>query len=106
MSHGGARPGAGRKKGGHNRPHTSHAADLRAYLAQQNADPHCFMVDIMQDATLSAGLRFQAARELAQYLSPKLKAIEHSGQMEILEKLQRLDTCTDEELDQIIAYAE
>jgi len=32
--------------------------------------------------------------------------VEHTGHLEIVQKLQDLDQCTDAELEQIIAYAE
>jgi len=51
-------------------------------------------------------VRLQAARELAQYLAPTLKAIEHSGQLEMLQRLQALDTCTDAELEELLRQAE
>jgi hypothetical protein len=70
------------------------------------ADPHRYMAEVMLNTDLPHALRFQAARELAQYLAPKRKAIEHSGQLDIVQKLQSLNEATDEELDQIIAWAE
>ena len=93
---GGFRPGAGRKKGSKNKHKASFRESLRAYCAELGVDPHRFMADLLADTSLvtlgvdaygamlqgpavSLALKFQAAKELAQYLEPKLKATEHSG---------------------------
>lgn len=45
-------------------------------------------------------------KDLIQYVYPKLKAVEHFGQMEILHKLENLHEVADEELDSLIAEAQ
>jgi hypothetical protein len=40
------------------------------------------------------------------YFYPKLKAVEHAGELEIVAKLRALDTCTDEELRALLVEAE
>ncbi len=86
----------GRRKGTGNKRKGSFREELRAYCATLGVDPHHFMADLIADtATVHIGvtadgtpivapavgmtLKLQAARELAQYLEPKLKAVEHSG---------------------------
>lgn len=45
-------------------------------------------------------------RDILQYACPKMKAIEHFGQIELVQKLQDLDGCTDEELRGLLEEAE
>jgi hypothetical protein len=69
---------------------------LRAYCDQLGVDPHKFMADMIADVSevaigvdetgrpivrpaVSKELKLNAAKELAQYIEPKLKAVEHSG---------------------------
>ena len=40
------------------------------------------MAVIANDAELDLPLRFAAHKEVAQYVSPKLKAVEHSGEVD------------------------
>ena len=40
------------------------------------------MAEIANDETLPIQERFQAAKEVAKYVTPQLKAIEHSGAIE------------------------
>ena len=40
------------------------------------------MAEIANDESLSIQDRFQAAKEVAKYVTPQLKAIEHSGAIE------------------------
>lgn len=42
-------------------------------------DPICNMVEIAMNAELDINLRFNANKEVAQYIVPKLKAVEHTG---------------------------
>jgi hypothetical protein len=52
---------------------------LREYCAQLKVQPHEFMAQLIADESAPIELRLQAAKELAQYLEPKLKAVDHSG---------------------------
>jgi len=74
--HGGKRPGAGRKAGSKDRKKTAFHEALRAYCALKQVDPHFFMVDMIGDPRIDVSLRFQAAKEVAQYLEAKHKAID------------------------------
>lgn len=82
---GGARPGAGRKKGV---PNKRTAATQKA-VADSGITPLDFMLDIMRgecpkgaDAAgqiAFAAMRFEAAKAAAPYVHPKLANIEHTG---------------------------
>lgn len=68
---------------------------LRAYMRKKKVDPHFYMVDLLANTdtkqvvvghdtvievpAVSVDLKMQAAKELAQYLEPKLKSMELSG---------------------------
>lgn len=80
MANGGARPGAGRKKGVPNK-------DKRALMDRIEAlypgyHPVIAMAAIANDESgdVDLAMRFQAHKEVAQYVEPKRKAIEHSGE--------------------------
>lgn len=86
--HGGARPGAGRKKGGKNR----RSQEVEDRLEEMDCDPIAGMARIAAMAEEDAqaaetpkeriphmNLAKDCYRELAQYVAPKRKAIEHSG---------------------------
>ena len=49
-------------------------------LARKGADPLGFMADLMLNPETDMQLRFNAAKELAQYIAPKRKAIELTTQ--------------------------
>ena len=67
---GGARPGAGRKKGSLNRA----TADARAAAAKTGELPLDYMLRIMRDPKASNTRRDEMARTAAPYLHPKLVA--------------------------------
>ena len=85
MAKGGARPGAGRKKGGKN----AKSAAIAQKAAAAGITPLEYMLDLMrkeppedaEPATLVsyAALRFEAAKAAAPYVHPRLAAVEHSG---------------------------
>src|SRR5215831_17663588 len=102
MPRGGKRPGAGRKAGGTNAYPTSFRDQLLSYCQKRGIHPHYFLAEVITREDVPTALRVRAAAELARYLEPKLNATHHSGQLELIEKLQRLGDCTDEELEQII----
>lgn len=73
---------AGRKTGGRQKGvPNKQKAGLLAMLAERWPDYHpvVAMADIANDAGLDLDLRFQAHKEVAQYIEPKRKAVEHSG---------------------------
>jgi hypothetical protein len=69
---GGARPGAGRKKGGHNRI-TERAIE---HAKAGGILPLDFMLQVMRDEDETRPVRLDAAKAAAQYVHPKLSAIE------------------------------
>lgn len=76
----GKKTGGGVRTGSGNKRKEAFQEQLRTYCAEKHVDPHWYMVDLIADASLDdPGLKFQAAKELAQYLEPKLRAIEVSG---------------------------
>jgi hypothetical protein len=74
-SHGGARPGAGRKAGGANR--ATQEAIERA--AENGEMPLEYLLRIMRDTEADEAKRIDCAKAAAPYLHAKLSAIEHSG---------------------------
>lgn len=80
MASGGKRPGAGRKKGVPNK-------DKRALMDRIQAlfpgyHPVVAMAVIANDDSgeVDLSMRFQAHKEVAQYVEPKRKAVEHTGE--------------------------
>jgi hypothetical protein len=79
----GRKTGGGSRKGCPNKHPGSFREALRQYCASIGVDPHKFMADIIADANLdNMVLKFNAARELAKYLEPQLRAIELSGEVD------------------------
>lgn len=75
MSHGGARPGAGRKPGGTNR-----ATQEAIEQAKEGGElPLDYLLRIMRDVSADEAKRIDCAKAAAPYLHAKLSAIEHSG---------------------------
>lgn len=74
--HGGRRNGAGRPKGSKNR----RTHDVESLLQGLDMNPIAAMVDIYRDAKESGDFRLagQMARELAQYVAPKRRAVDLS----------------------------
>ena len=82
-----------RPKGSINKGKVEFRKALRKYAQDRNADPHYWMVDLMCKKGVRYELKLQAAKELAQYLEPKLRAVEVSGDPEhpiILQLQERL----------------
>ncbi len=69
---GGKREGAGRPPGSKNK----RTQEIEEKLAGLNCDPIEGMAMIASDPTASQELKFQAFKELAQYVAPKRKAVE------------------------------
>lgn len=72
---GGARQGAGRKPGVPNKQ----SIEIAEKLAALKCDPIEGMARIAMDEKSSAELRGKMYSELAQYVAPKRKAVEHSA---------------------------
>lgn len=88
MPVGGKREGAGRPKGSPNK----RTLDVAEKLAKFGCDPILGMARIARDKNSSPELRGRMLAELAQYIAPKRRAIEHSTDLPTLEALLgRLD---------------
>jgi hypothetical protein len=76
MAHGGRRPGAGRKKG-----QVSKQTEVRKAIAMRalsaGLSPLDYMLSILRDETQEQSARFNAAKEAAPYVHPRLAAVEH-----------------------------
>jgi hypothetical protein len=65
----------GRRKGSKNR-RTLERAKVLAAIKASGADPVSFFADLLQNESAPLDLRFQAAKELAPYVHPRLASIE------------------------------
>lgn len=72
---GGARPGAGRKKGTPNKK----TAELQAKVEQSGLTPLEYMLQIMRDELQEPRTRLAAAQSAAPYVHAKLSSVEVSG---------------------------
>src|SRR5215217_3420866 len=68
-------PGPGRPLGSRNKRHLA----VEAKLAELGCDPITAMALLAMDETVAIELRIKLYCELAGYVAPKLKAIEHVG---------------------------
>lgn len=75
MAKGGARPGAGRKPGIHNKRTAETVAEVEA----SGLTPLAYMLSIMRNEALDREARMDAAKAAAPYAHAKLAAVEHSG---------------------------
>lgn len=73
---GGARPGAGRKKGSA----TAKTREIANKAAESGLTPLEYLISVMQDETNERKERVSAAIAAAPYIHPRLAAIEHSGE--------------------------
>lgn len=83
--HGGARRGAGRKVSEARKATLRAAEEARARTAAALGSaetPLDYMLRVMRDATVDDKRRDAMATAAAQYLHPKLAAVEHSGNQE------------------------
>lgn len=86
MPVGGARPGAGRKKGGKNAKTLRDREAIWAYIEERTkagaqANPFTFFVDTLADPHVDIAQRLHAATALADRLLPRLKSIDHAGEI-------------------------
>jgi hypothetical protein len=77
----GIKTGGGSRKGIPNRHPIGFRATLREYCERIGANPHFLMAEIVADTHADAALRLNAAKELAKYLEPQLKSVDHSGSL-------------------------
>jgi hypothetical protein len=75
--HGGARPGAGRKKGGL----TGRTREVAEKIAARGKTPLEVMITIMRRAERKKddAMALDAAKAAAPYMHPRLASVEHSG---------------------------
>jgi hypothetical protein len=106
LKRGGKRVGAGRPVGAKTKRHASFREELWHWCKTHGADPYRYLAKVVADRAEPTRNRLDAARALATYLEPKLAQVQHTGQIEILQKLHTLSEATDEELDAFIALAE
>jgi hypothetical protein len=97
---GGARPGAGRKKGSVNRA----TAEARTEAAKIGETPLEYMLRVMRDPTTEQGRRDDMAKGAAPYLHARLAATALHGALEVT----RIDirSLTDDQLDALIQRLE
>lgn len=74
MAHGGARPGAGRKKNGANKL-TQEAAEKAA----DGLSPLDYLLAVLRDETNEMGVRLDAAKAAAPYCHPKRAPVDSDG---------------------------
>lgn len=75
MALGGARPGAGRKKGGANRLTQEAVEKARS----GGIMPLDYLLEVMRDAGADEAKRIDAAKAAAPYLHPKLQPVDGQG---------------------------
>jgi hypothetical protein len=86
MARGGSQPGerrGGRKPGTPNK----RTADIAAKMAALGCDPHTAMARIGMNPKNPVEVRLRAFIELAQYIAPKRKAVEHSGDIGLIDQI-------------------
>lgn len=75
MSHGGARPGAGRKPGGANKA-TKEAYERAASSGELPLD---YLLRVMRDENTDEGKRIDCAKAAAPYIHPKRAPVDGDG---------------------------
>ena len=75
MARGGARPGAGRKKGATEK----RTREIANAAALEGITPLEYMLQTLRDETADPSTRRWAAEKAAPYIHPRLNAIEHHG---------------------------
>lgn len=91
----------GRKKGTPNK----RTQEIQDRLAELNCDPVEGMAKLAMDPENSPELRGRMYSELAQYVYPKRKAIEHSGDVSAQSYVARMPSQTDSAEEWQAAYA-
>jgi hypothetical protein len=82
----GAKTG-GRTKGTPNKK----TAELQATIAAEGITPLAYMLSVMRDEANAPEMRLDAANKAAPFVHPKLAAIEHSGELNLLSHEDSLD---------------
>ena len=79
VSNGGVIRSVGRPKGAKNKLSSVIAKSIAQMCKDKDVDPFEAMIDILANKRTQSLLRFHCAKELAQYIHPKLTAIKMSG---------------------------
>ena len=98
---GGARPGAGRKKGTRNSATLAKEAALEEVIARAVADectPLDVMLSIMRDPASPAAMKFEAAKAAAPYVHPRLSQVDSR-----VTKVTDVAELTPEQIDRLLA---
>lgn len=74
MPRGGPRPGAGRKKGGHNK-----LTEEAVAKANDGLSPLDYLLDVMRDTEADEARRIDAAKAAAPYCHAKLQPVDKDG---------------------------
>lgn len=93
MARGGARAGAGRPRG----VRSSKTLKRLESIESDGITPLAFMLAIVRNEELPLAMRLDAAKQSAQYVHPRLSAVDHSGTL----ALSRPDELTDAQLSDI-----
>jgi hypothetical protein len=80
MARGGKRDGAGRTKGKANKDKQALKDALAALYPRW--DPVLAMAKIANTKGVDPAMNLQACKEVAQYIHPKLKSVEHKGEIQ------------------------
>jgi hypothetical protein len=83
---------SGRRRGDANRAKKQFRDLLRQYCVEKGVNPFYFMADLLAKKRLSLSVKLLAAKELAQYLEPKLRSTELTGDPEKPVALQNMTT--------------
>ena len=82
---GGARPGAGRKKGTPNK----RTAELTKAVEASGLTPLEYMLSVMRDEKADMPLRMDAGKAAAPYVHPKLASLEHKVDASVTVNIKR-----------------
>jgi len=71
-----------RTKGAKNKDKEEFRDRIKRYCIENNADPFIYLADMLRKPKVPYSVKVVAAKELAQYLQPKLRSIEVTGDPE------------------------
>lgn len=86
MALGGARPGAGRKKGSA----TAKTREIADRAAAEGVTPLEFMLQVMRDVTAERSERLDMAKSAAPYIHPRLSAVEAKVDATFAERVEEI----------------
>lgn len=87
MARGGARPGAGRKKGAI----TTRTREIAEAALAEGLTPLSFMLQIMRDESAPRAERLDMAKAAAPFIHPKLSSIEAKVDAEVSRTVRRIE---------------